>query len=84
MNKLTLLVAGLAATAFISGCSSPKKEVVADCVFPDATEKAAPGWICAFPPRPGTPLSPPRGRLLRGGIGRAGNGVTNVSFWLWS
>jgi len=50
MNKLTLLVAGLAVTAFISGCSSPpKKEVVADCVFPDATSKAAPGWICDEP-----------------------------------
>lgn len=50
MKKLTLLFAGLTVSALLAGCGSdPKKEVVADCVFPDATEKAAPGWICDEP-----------------------------------
>lgn len=50
MNKFTLLMAGITVSAFLTGCgSSPKKEVVADCVFPDATDKAAPGWICDEP-----------------------------------
>ncbi len=50
MKNITLLAAGLTVSAFLIGCGSePKKEVVADCVFPDAPDRAAPGWICDEP-----------------------------------
>ncbi|VAW59123.1 hypothetical protein MNBD_GAMMA08-597 [hydrothermal vent metagenome] len=50
MKNIILLAAGLTVSAFLIGCGSePKKEVVADCVFPDAPDMAAPSWICDEP-----------------------------------
>ena len=49
MNKLAYLVAGLAVSAALVGCGDKAKEDVADCVFPDDTGTAAPGWICDEP-----------------------------------
>lgn len=42
MNKLACLVAGAAFSTLLSGCGSRP-----DCVFPDAPEATAPGWICS-------------------------------------
>jgi len=50
MKNIILLAAGLTVSVFLTGCGSePKKEVVADCVFPDVPDKAAPSWICDEP-----------------------------------
>ncbi len=49
MKKVAYLIAGVALSAFISGCSDKKQEEVADCVFPDAPGTAAPGWVCDEP-----------------------------------
>ena len=41
---------GMAAVVALVGCvSTPEKQHVAECVFPDAPEKEAPGWICDMP-----------------------------------
>ena len=42
MNKFSYMLAGTALTALLSGCGSRP-----DCVFPDAPDAKAPGWICS-------------------------------------
>jgi LPP20 lipoprotein len=49
MKKAAYLIAGVALSAFLTGCGEKKKEEVADCVFPDAPGTAAPGWVCDEP-----------------------------------
>jgi len=44
LNFLLVFVVALG----ISACASPKKDVVADCVYPNS-DKAAPLWICDGP-----------------------------------
>ena len=51
MNKLFLLI--LAPLVLLAACSSsPERSgssALADCVYPDGSDKAAPGWICDEP-----------------------------------
>lgn len=47
MKKLHLLIPCIAATAILAGCGG--KKAVEECVFPDAPNEAAPGWICDQP-----------------------------------
>ena len=50
-HKLSLFAAAL--VALLAACSSspekPASAAVADCVFPDGSNEAAPGWICDEP-----------------------------------
>jgi len=48
MNLLSYIISLTASVALLTACSSPKKDF-SDCVFPDATDTAAPGWICDQP-----------------------------------
>lgn len=51
-KKLSYLAAGLAMSALLAACGEEDaavKQAVADCVFPDAPNVAAPGWICDEP-----------------------------------
>lgn len=47
MKKLLLLVPCIAATAILAGCGG--KKAVEECVFPDAQNVEAPGWVCDQP-----------------------------------
>ena len=51
MNRLFLLI--LAPLVLLAACSSsPERSgssALADCVYPDGSDKAAPGWICDEP-----------------------------------
>ncbi|VAW65962.1 hypothetical protein MNBD_GAMMA08-1674 [hydrothermal vent metagenome] len=50
MNKLGYLIASAAFSTLLVGCSGEEKiEDVADCVFPDAPDTSAPGWVCDEP-----------------------------------
>ena len=50
MKKGITLLAGLAMTSLLVACGGgPKEQQVADCVFPDATNVPAPGWVCDEP-----------------------------------
>ena len=47
--KLPAYIISIAAsTALLTACGNPKEDF-SDCVFPDATNIAAPGWICDQP-----------------------------------
>jgi len=48
MNFPSYLISLTASIALLSACSSTKDDF-SDCVFPDATDTAAPGWICDQP-----------------------------------
>jgi len=48
MNFPSYLISLTASIALLSACSSTKDDY-SDCVFPDATDTAAPGWICDQP-----------------------------------
>ena len=48
MNKMARLIAGIAVSTLLASCGGNVKEV-ADCVFPDAPDTPAPGWICDQP-----------------------------------
>jgi ribosomal protein S20 len=55
MKKLLPLSAALAVTVALTGCETQQQQQVAvaapvyDCVFPDAPNTPAPGWICDEP-----------------------------------
>lgn len=42
-------VSGVALSVLLAACSPEEIKPVADCVFPDATSVAAPGWVCDEP-----------------------------------
>jgi len=42
------IITFIASAALLTACGNPKKEF-SNCVFPDATDTAAPGWICDQP-----------------------------------
>lgn len=46
--KLSAYIITIAAAAILSACGAPKDDF-SDCVFPDATDTTAPGWICDQP-----------------------------------
>lgn len=48
MNFPSYLISLTASITLLSACSSTKDDF-SDCVFPDATDTAAPGWICDQP-----------------------------------
>ncbi len=53
MKKSVSILAAMIATASLLGCGNLPKEVKqakrAECVFPDAPDTAAPGWVCDEP-----------------------------------
>ena len=50
MNTGLISISGVMLTLLLTGCGSDEvKEAAADCVFPDATDAAAPGWVCDQP-----------------------------------
>lgn len=50
MNTGLISISGVMLTLLLTGCGSDEvKEAAADCVFPDATNTAAPGWVCDQP-----------------------------------
>lgn len=50
VRKITTVLSMFAVTLLLSSCGSNEvKEDVADCVFPDAPDVAAPGWVCDEP-----------------------------------
>lgn len=55
MNKAGYLIAATAISALLSACGGKQGDVV-ECVFPDAPDTAAPGWVCDQPV-PGIELS---------------------------
>ncbi len=50
-RKLMSTGASLALAVIVAGCSGTQvaPQVVADCVFPDSPEIAAPNWVCDMP-----------------------------------
>jgi len=48
MNFPAYIISLTASVLLLAACGSPKKEF-ADCVFTDATDTVAPGWICDQP-----------------------------------
>ena len=48
MNFPAYIISLTASVLLLTACGSPKKDF-ADCVFPDATDTVAPGWICDQP-----------------------------------
>jgi uncharacterized protein YeaO (DUF488 family) len=50
MNTGLISISGVMLTLLLTGCGSDEvKEAAADCVFPDASTTAAPGWVCDQP-----------------------------------
>lgn len=51
MKKITLIAAGIAMSAFLTGCGGgeSKPEVAKGCTFPDAPEVLAQDWVCDGP-----------------------------------
>jgi uncharacterized protein YeaO (DUF488 family) len=50
MNTGLISISGVMLTLLLTGCGSDEvKEAAADCVFPDAPNTAAPGWVCDQP-----------------------------------
>lgn len=50
MNKLAMAAIASALALGLSACeTAPKKQAKLQCVFPDAQEAVAPGWICDEP-----------------------------------
>lgn len=50
MNTGLISISGVMLTLLLTGCGSDEvKEAAADCVFPDAPNAAAPGWVCDQP-----------------------------------
>ena len=50
MNTGFIGISGLMLTLLLTGCGSDEvKEAAADCVFPDAPNTDAPGWVCDQP-----------------------------------
>jgi hypothetical protein len=49
MKKGITLLTGIALTSLLVACGGSKKEQVAECVFPDAPNVPAPGWVCDEP-----------------------------------
>jgi len=50
MNTGFIGISGVMLTLLLTGCGSDEvKEAAADCVFPDAPNTDAPGWVCDQP-----------------------------------
>lgn len=50
MKNSLFTISAVALTALLTACSSEEvKQAALDCVFPDAPEMSAPGWICDEP-----------------------------------
>jgi hypothetical protein len=49
MRNSVKLISAAAITVLLTACGSEEVKTVAECVFPDAPDVAAPGWICDEP-----------------------------------
>lgn len=49
MNNRLFTMSGIAMAALLSACAGDVKQAAPDCVFPDAPETMAPGWVCDEP-----------------------------------
>jgi hypothetical protein len=49
MRNSVKLISAAAITVMLTACGSEEVKDVAECVFPDAPDVAAPGWICDEP-----------------------------------